>query len=740
MSRARRCVRTGLWLLTLAVPLTLILFDWWTDHALGLSVADEGRSASSALSEARQVVWAGSDDPARFESAGPKPGTVVLTFDDGPDPTSTPKILDVLAKYDVSATFFVIGDRVVDHPDLVRRIWREGHEVANHTYTHPDLASMPQWRQRLELSLTDTVIVGAIGRSAATYRLPYSSSPSAATPGEVELIRHFSPDRAAVFSDDTGRDYLAQSADEILDDVRDLDPAHGQILLLHDGGGDRAATVEALDQIIPLLQAKGMQFVGLGESLGADRDAVNPPTSTAQRWTGIVALKTLGFASTLRQVFTVCAWILLAWAVLKILLDLVFLLLHRRRLRRRVIDLDFNPTVSVIVPAYNESAAIADALRTIASSQYPLTEIIVVDDGSTDDTADVAAATGIDVVRVVRQANGGKAAALNRGIQEALGTIIVCVDADTVFQSDTITWIVQPFVDGNVGAVSGNVKVGNRKSLLGKWQHVEYTYGQRAERSGQELLGVTWCIPGAIGAFRRSALIAGGGFDIDTLAEDTDTAVRVYLDGWRSVFEPRSIAWTEVPTTAKTFWKQRMRWHFGNYQVLWKQRSQLVRRPRRFGLLMMPYSFLSLVAMPLVLPMIDIVALVQVATTGPGTVVYIWLLLALLTTASAVVAMRMSGERLRTLVHLPVQQFVYRWVYIALSLKALRMALSGSLVAWNKPARLGQAGDALHATNSKRDQPDALAHSTRVEAADAVSVMVAGLDLTVHDDNNEVMA
>src|SRR5690606_20190555 len=157
----------------------------------------------------------------------------------------------------------------------------------------------------------------------------------------------------------------------------------------------------------------------------------------------------------------------------------------------------------------------------------------------------------IDVVRVVRQTNGGKAAALNRGIQEAVGTIIVCVDADTVFQPDTITWIVQPFVDGNVGAVSGNVKVGNRRSLLGRWQHVEYTYGQRAERSGQELLGVTWCIPGAIGAFRRSALIAGGGFDIDTLAEDTDTAVRVYLDGWRSVFEPRSIAWTEVPTTAK---------------------------------------------------------------------------------------------------------------------------------------------------------------------------------------------
>src|SRR5690606_37400841 len=109
----------------------------------------------------------------------------------------------------------------------------------------------------------------------------------------------------------------------------------------------------------------------------------------------------------------------------------------------------------------------------------------------------------------------------------------------------------------------------------------------------------------------------------------------VHLGGWASVFEPRSIAWTEVPTSVRPLWRQRIRWHFGNYQVLWKQKSQLFKRPRRFGLLMLPYTFLSLVAMPLVLPIIDILAIVKIATNGVGAVVYLWLGLGALTFGSA---------------------------------------------------------------------------------------------------------
>lgn len=704
-----------LWLLVLAVPLVLVVFDWWIDSELGSAEIDEQRRA--ARDDVGQVVETRDD---ALTITGPGPDQVVLTFDDGPDPRWTPQVLDVLAQHDVPATFFVVGKRVVDHPSLTRRIWDEGHELANHTFTHPDVASEHPWRQRFEVALTDRVIAGATGRQSTMYRLPFSSEAAQISPGELEVLHRFD-DRLAVFSDGFTRDYLATDAADILDDVPALDASGGLVLLLHDGGGDRSATVAALDQLIPELRARGMEFVSLSEALGVDRDAVNPPAGRFERWSGTAVVELLQLAGVLRVVLRYIAYALLCWAIVKVILDIVLALAHRRRMRRRVVALDHTPTVSIIVPAYNEAESISDALRTILASNYPVTEVIVVDDGSSDGTADVARSLASGRVRVIEQANAGKASALNRGVRAAVGEIVVCVDADTVFQHDTVTWIVQPFVDPSVGAVSGNVKVGNRRSLLGKWQHVEYSYGQQMERRAQELLGVTWCIPGAIGAFRRHALLDAGGFSTDTMAEDTDTAVKVHLGGWASVFEPRSIAWTEVPTSVRPLWRQRIRWHFGNYQVLWKQKSQLFKRPRRFGLLMLPYTFLSLVAMPLVLPIIDILAIVKIATNGVGAVVYLWLGLGALTFGSAWFAMRLNGESPKALVHLPLQQVVYRCGYVVLSLKALRMAVAGALLAWNKPPRRGEAGDAL---GTSTHLPDTDGHVVDEPAGSPVDIGV----------------
>ncbi len=547
------------------------------------------------------------------------------------------------------------------------------------------------------------MIAGAIGRRSIAYRLPFSAAAAEASREDLELIRDAGEGwRTAVFADYFARDYNAASADDILANVDRLDPSKGLVLLLHDGGGDRSATVEALEQLVPLLRERGFTFVSLSEAMGANDQAINPPAPAIERWSGLMLITVLRVVGALRGGALLPLYALLGWGFLKVALDVVLLLAHRRKTLRRAIVGGYRPTVSVLVPAYNESVSIADALRTIAASDYPLLVIIVIDDGSSDNTASIASRLGIANVKIIVQRNAGKAAALNRGVAAARGDIVICVDADTVFQRDTASWIVQPFAKADVGAVSGNVKVGNRHSLLGRWQHLEYSHGQQTERRAQEMLGLTWCIPGAIGAFRREALQRIGGFTVDTMAEDTDVAVRVYLDGWRSVFEPRAIAWTEVPTTWRPFGRQRIRWHFGSYQVLWKHRKRLGRRPRRFGLLMLlPYTFVSLVVTPLVLPVIDVLAVTEVAADGPGHIVRLWLLMNVFRTASAMLALHSDGEKMRSAVYFPVQQFVIRWMYVLLSIKAMRMALAGQLVVWNSPNRAGDAGETMAETSTE---------------------------------------
>ncbi|HEX7094571.1 MAG TPA: polysaccharide deacetylase family protein, partial [Acidimicrobiales bacterium] len=287
MRRLRRSIRTALWLLTLLVPIGLVLFDWWVSGTAGTAVVPDDRPVSPEVAGARQYVSADGDT---ITSTGPRSGRVVLTFDDGPDPRWTPKVLDVLLEHDVTATFFVVGEKVVDHPSIVRRMWREGHEIANHTFTHPNMEAESPWRQRFELSLTDRVIAGVTGRRVSAFRLPYSSAASEATPAEVELL-HRVGNRIAVFSDGFTRDYLASDAADIVKDLERIDLSKGLVLLLHDGGGDRSATVDALDDVITTLRARGADFVSLSESLGVDRDVINPPASWFERWSGLATVE-----------------------------------------------------------------------------------------------------------------------------------------------------------------------------------------------------------------------------------------------------------------------------------------------------------------------------------------------------------------------------------------------------------------------------------------------------------------
>ncbi|HEY0699310.1 MAG TPA: polysaccharide deacetylase family protein, partial [Micromonospora sp.] len=311
--------------------------------------------------------------------------TIALTFDDGPDPEWTPKVLDVLRRHKAHATFFVVGARVNEHPELVRRILAEGHEIGAHTFTHADLGAASPWRRDLELTLTRNAIAGATGRQPTLFRPPYSSDPSALTARDVEVLRAAAEvGHIAVLADRDTKDWKRPGAEAILTAARPAQAGAGEIVLMHDGGGDRSQTVAALDRLLPELTAKGYRFTTVSAGLAAPASDVTASGRTrlagsALRWAQAGAAWVAGLMNLLLAVALVLG---LARLVVQVISAQAHLrLVQRRRRRQRAPVLD---PVSVIVPAYNEAANIAATVRSLVASDYPALEVLVVDDGSTD--------------------------------------------------------------------------------------------------------------------------------------------------------------------------------------------------------------------------------------------------------------------------------------------------------------------------------------------------------------------
>jgi cellulose synthase/poly-beta-1,6-N-acetylglucosamine synthase-like glycosyltransferase len=377
---------------------------------------------------------------------------------------------------------------------------------------------------------------------------------------------------------------------------------------------------------------------------------------------------------------------------LRVVLVVSLAVYQRRGKRRAPPAAPYVPQVAVIVPAYNEAVGIARAVQSLADSDYPSFEVVVVDDGSTDGTADIAEALGLDRVRVLRKANGGKASALNAGIQATLAPVVVMVDGDTVFEREALGRLVQPLGDPTIGAVSGNTKVGNRRGLLGRWQHIEYVMGFNLDRRMYEVLQCTPTVPGAIGAFRRSALIELGGVSSDTLAEDTDLTLSLGRRGHRIVYTEDARAWTEAPSTFSGLWRQRYRWSFGTMQAVWKHKGAIFSAragDRRIGLRALPYMILFQILLPLVAPMIDLFALYGVIFGNATTVISFWLAFNVLQLVIAVIAFRLDRESLRPLWALPLQQFVYRQLMYLVIIESSISALVGARASWKTIPRTG---------------------------------------------------
>lgn len=653
--------------------------------------------------------------PYVVRRAGYRPGQVALTFDDGPDPDWTPRILDILRAKGAPATFFVIGENAIAHPMLLNRIVDQGSEIGNHTFTHPNLAQASPGYTRIELNATQRLVEAYTGRSTRLFRAPFFGDAEPTTANE--LMPALTAQRAGytnvglhVDPDDWTRPGADAIVQRTLDQVASATPENSaQIVLLHDGGGDRAQTVAALPRIIDGLRARGYRLVSVSELAGLTRDQVMPSVtgldlvSVRADLALFLVLAALGFA--IKWMFFAAIALGFGRAVI-----LAALALDSNRKRNRPVPPPINPSlfVSVLIPAFNEALVIEGSIRRVLASRDVAVEVIVIDDGSTDGTSAVvrAAFDGDPRVRLLMLENGGKARALNHGLLLVSGDVIIALDADTQFENDTIAKLARWFADGSVGAVAGNAKVGNRVNLVTRWQAVEYVTAQNLERRALSRFDAIMVVPGAVGAWRRAALDQVGGYPTDTLAEDQDLTIAIQRHGWRIAYDVDAVAWTEAPETFRALAKQRFRWAFGTLQCLWKHSAILrERRPAGLAFVGIPQAWVFQIGFALVSPMIDLALLMSIAGTAmrlhqhgwaqtQSDVLRMgiyWVAFTAIDIACGWIAYRLERrERRYPVLLLVAQRFVYRQLMYFVVIRAVLNALRGPWVGWGKLERSGR--------------------------------------------------
>ncbi len=647
-------------------------------------------------------------------TGGADPHRIALTFDDGPDPNYTPRILSVLEQAHVPATFFVVGENALEHPEILRRIVDDGDEIGNHSYTHPNMAEVSALGTKLELNATQRLIEAYTGHSTRLFRAPYfgDAEPTTAdelVPAALAQQRGYTIVGLHVDPGDWKTPGVGSIVGRTIAQVHAASSDRSEnVILLHDGGGNREQTIAALPIIIERLRAEGYQFVPVSQLAGLDRADVMPPVTgsdlLAVRADVAFFLILAGIGYALRWLFFFAIALGIARAVLLTTLALMDRQAKKGDAPREKGDM---PSVSIIIPAYNEEKVIVSSIARVLASDYPAIDLIVADDGSKDATsALVAAHYGHDPrVRLLTLSNGGKASALNRALLHASGKIIIALDADTQFLPETISKLVRWFEDPMIGAVAGNARVGNKINLITRWQAIEYVTAQNVERRALDAIGAITVVPGAVGAWRRSALDAVGGYPEDTLAEDQDLTIAIQRQGWRVAYDVEAIALTEAPETFRALGKQRYRWSFGTLQCLWKHRAVLRSgHPRGLAWFGMPQAWLFQIIFAALSPIIDLALILSVI----GTFVRVhqhgwaqtqsdvlrmgiyWTIFVLVDLIAGWIAYRLEPTRQRFPALLMImQRFVYRQLMYGVVLRSINAALRGRGVGWGKLERTG---------------------------------------------------
>lgn len=617
---------------------------------------------------------------------------VALTFDDGPDPLYTPELLDVLSREHVQASFFVIGDNVVKYPDITARLVREGHTIANHTFSHTDLDLASPFVAEQEINQTGRLIAATTSHATSFFRPPYAGENDQVLRNDIQTILtsqklgylttyHTFDSGDWQFTSNNGFRFPAFDGDT------------DQIVLVHDSGGDRSHTIAYVEQVIARAREKGFTFTGL-DGLYHQTPPLNTPSPATP-----ADYAAYGIAWTFRVLprwAVSCVFVIsLILIPLAIVLNIVLAIVYRRTIRYAPRSPHYRPFVTVVVPAYNESVVLQNTVRSLTASTYRRIEIVIVDDGSTDDTLDVAHRIAADYlnVRVIHQENGGKASAINHAVSMARGSIIIGVDADTAFMPDTIDNLVRHFEDEQVGAVAGEVRVGNVHGMLTMWQALEYTLSIAIERSAHALLGSIMVVPGACGAWRKSVIVQAGGLSRGTLAEDCELTLKIQRLGRYKVLQDNAaISYTEAPEELHSLIKQRFRWTFGSIQALWKHRGMIFNEHYRFlGVFVMPYAAITII-LPLVFwPLLMLVGLQNLLAGNYAVIVIYFAVVLAVQFAVAAIGIWLGHAPKKYLLAVPFARFIYGPIRMYVLYKTVMVALRGSHVGWNKLARTGAA-------------------------------------------------
>ncbi len=624
--------------------------------------------------------------------------TISLTFDDGPDPVWTPELLDLLSENHVPATFFTTATMIAKYPELFQREVREGHAVANHSLTHIDVSSTSSARARVEMVLADRVIRAVTGREVAYFRLPYEGSDEASTQRTIDGILRAQRFGYLVTSHDFDTDDWRYAAGQRLGAIP-LPPLDGRnvTMLLHDGGGSgREMTVDYVRRLIPYAKAHGYTFQTMPQ---VQPDLAARVTSVQPDLWDQVALKAVQMVFVWPDLLIRTLFLFAVFSVVLINAVNAGLAIRRHRRRARVrwpTATEMDLEVSVLLAAYNEERVIARTLRSVLASDFPIREVVVVDDGSTDGTAAVVRRLQDTDSRVVlvSQPNQGKARALNNGLRHTTGSHVVTLDADTVLTPATVTCLVRHFAldrTGDLGAVAGVVAIGNReRNLLTRWQALEYLTQIGIDRAAQDEMGAITIVPGACAAWRKEAILAVGGYTDVTLAEDCDLSLSMHAAGWRLTQDDEALAYTEAPDNVDALLAQRTRWVFGTLQSIWKHRDMLLRtRYGPLGWFVLPTYVLSIVVPLVFLPFATFMAVYAVQQQGVSTVLVYFLMFMLAHLALAAVAVVLMHERVHHLLLVPVYRVVFEPLRAYLLYTSVLMAIRGVRAGWHKLARTG---------------------------------------------------